>query len=134
MRLALGIAAVALACAPAGCGTSDRDQVRAKVEQFARAAAAKDYKTICEQVLAPSLLAHLSAGGIGCEQAMKIGLGPVHNPTVAIGKVTIHGSHASVLAISSAYGQEASLQAIELIKTGAGWRITSLGSPVVPGQ
>jgi len=134
MRLALRIVAVALVCALAGCGTSDRQLVRAKVEQFARAAATKDYKTICDQVLAPSLLAHLVAGGIQCEQAMQIGLGKVRDPTLAIGRITVSGSHATVLAISSAYGQQASLESILLIKTGAGWRINSLGSPVLNGR
>jgi hypothetical protein len=120
------------ACALSGCGASERDDVQAKVEQFAKAAAGKDYKTICTQVLAASLLEHLAAGGVPCEQAMQLALSAVHSPTLSIGRVTISGSTASVITLTAAHGQEASLDAIDLVKTGQGWRITSLGSPVVP--
>ena len=120
------------AAALTGCGTSERDDVQAKVQQFVHAAADRDYKTICGQVLAPSLLEHLAAGGVGCEQAMQIALGRVQSPTLSIGRVTISGSTASVITLTAARGQEASLDAIQLVKTGQGWRITSLGSPVVP--
>jgi len=115
----------------AGCGASERAQVQAKVEQFVRAAAGRDYKTICDQVLAPSLLARLAAGGIPCTEAMQVGLGRVRSPTLSIGRITVSGATASAITLTGARGQEASLQAIELVKTGSGWRITSLGSPVV---
>jgi hypothetical protein len=121
---------VLAAAAVVGCGASEREQVQAKVEQFVKAAASKDYKTICDQVLAPSLLERLAAGGIPCEQAMQVGFGRVHNPTLSIGRIIVAGSTASAITLSGARGQEASLQAIELVRTGAGWRISSLGSPV----
>jgi hypothetical protein len=77
MRALLAVVATTAACLLAGCGTSDHDQVQAKVEQFVRAIAAHDYRTICTQVLGPHLLGQLAAGGIGCEQAMGISLGRV---------------------------------------------------------
>jgi len=108
--------------------------VQSKVEQFAKAAAARDYKTICDQVLAPALLARLAAAGIPCPQAIQLGLRRVKNPTLSIGRVTVSGNNASVITLTSARGQLASLQSIQLVKTGAGWRISSLGSPVArPG-
>jgi hypothetical protein len=118
------------ACALAGCGTSERDQVQAKVQQFVTAASGRDYKTICEQVLAPSLLARLAAGGISCEQAMQIAFGSVQSPTLSIGRVTVSGQTASVITLTAARGQVASLDAIELVKTAQGWRVSALGSPV----
>jgi hypothetical protein len=121
------------ACLLGGCGKSDSDQVRAKVDQFLKATASKDYATMCNQVLAPALLAHLSAGGIKCEQAMQIALGGVQSPSLSIGRIDIHGSKASVITLTAAAGQQASLDAIELTKTGSGWRVESLGTPVVPG-
>jgi hypothetical protein len=116
-----------------GCGTSDSEQVRAKVDQFIKATASKDYATLCHQVLAPGLLAHLSAGGIQCEQAMQIALGGVQSPSLSIGRVDVKGDTASVITLTTAAGQEASLDAIELTKTNHGWRVESLGTPVVPG-
>jgi hypothetical protein len=129
--VALG-AASALGGYLGGCGTSARGEVQAKVEQFVKAAAGRDYKTICDQVLAPALLQHLAAGGIGCEQAMQLAFGAVQSPALSIGRITVAGSRASAVTLSTAKGQQASLDAVELIKTGSGWRISSLGSPVVP--
>ncbi len=130
-----GLAIAWIACAAfllGGCGTSDRDQVRAKVDQFLKATASKDYATMCDQVLAPALLAHLSAGGIKCQQAMQIALGGVKSPALSIGRIDVNGNKASVITLTTAAGQEASLDAIELTKTGSGWRVESLGTPVVP--
>jgi len=113
----------------AGCGANDRQQVRDKVNQFIKATQGKDYKTLCDQVLAPALLARMKAGGIECEQAMQVSLQNVKNPGLAIGRVDVHGSKASVITLTTATGQQASIDAIELIKTGHGWRVASLGTP-----
>ncbi len=118
----------------AGCGTSRRDQVVAKVTQYARATARRDYRTLCTQVFAPSLLAHLTANGVSCEAAMQVALEGVTRPSLGIGRVVVHGRSASVTTITTAQGQEASLDAIELTRTGAGWRIVSLGAPQIPGR
>jgi hypothetical protein len=116
----------------AGCATSAHDQVLAKVRQYASATARHEYRTLCTQVLAPVLLARLRSGGIPCDQAMSIGLQGVQDPSLAIGRVVLHGRHASVTTITTARGQAAALEAIELVDTGAGWRITSLGAPQFP--
>ena len=110
-------------------GWLDR-QVRAKVEQFAGAAASRDYAKICDEVLAPTLVARLVNAGVSCEQAMQIALGGVKNPTLSIGRITIAGRTASTITLSAAQGQTASINAIDLVKTGHGWRISSLHSPL----
>ncbi|MDQ2759296.1 MAG: hypothetical protein M3Y17_02385 [Actinomycetota bacterium] len=131
MRLIRGIALIGASCALTGCGTSQHDQVQAKVMQFSTATAARDYQTICDQVLAPALLAHVAPpAGIGCVQALRIYLGSVQSPTLSIGRISISGDHASVIALTGARGQQASLDAIELLQTSHGWRISSLGSPL----
>ena len=132
MRLARGMLLAVAAAALAGCGTSERAQVQAKVQQFVKAAAARDYKTICTQVLAPPLLEHMVESGITCQQAMQIALASVTSPTLAIGQITVDGSKASAITLSTAKGQEAALAAIELVKTSQGWRVESLGAPIVP--
>jgi hypothetical protein len=119
------VAAVAAATL-GGCGGSPEDAVRAKVNQFADAARAHDYKTICTQVLAPALVAHLTANGLRCDKALRIPLGPVRGATVSIGKVTVHGASASVVALTVAQNQAAAIDTIGLTRTHDGWRISSL--------
>ncbi len=124
-RGALTLVAVALL---GGCGgVSDRAQVEGKVQQFEQAVRQRDYKTICDQVLAPVLLQHLAAGGVTCDQAMQFGLQSVQDPTLSIAKITITGSRATAITLTGARGQPLAVDAIELVKTGDGWRIASLG-------
>jgi type IV pilus biogenesis protein CpaD/CtpE len=120
----------ALAAAIGGCGANDADAVRAKVRQFARAVGTHDYATICNQVLAPVLLADLAKGGIGCQQAMKIALAQVNQPHLVLGPVTVSGSTATALTISQAQGQKTLLTSLHLVQTQNGWRISSLGAPL----
>ncbi len=126
-RLGITFAALAVLIL-SGCGSSasPKDAVRAKVQQFATATAQHDYTTICSQALAPDLVAHLQATGVTCEQAWQVGLGSVRNPTLSIGQVTVKGSKDTAIVLSLAVGQPSALDAIELVKTGDGWRIESL--------
>jgi hypothetical protein len=132
MRLTAAVP-VAIICAAvlAGCGTSDRSLVQAKVEQLATATAHHNYTTLCRQVLAPALLAHLVDDGIPCVKALSIADANVTEPVLSIGRIQIHGSTASVTTITTAKGQEASLDAIELVKTKAGWRVSALATPTL---
>jgi hypothetical protein len=124
------ILVILAACGLAGCGGSAKDQVRAKVQQFADAAAHKDYGTICQQVLAPTLVEHLTANHIACEEALRFALGNVQHPTLSIGPVKVKGKAASVYTLSLAQGQRASLNVLRLIDTPDGWRISSLNAPL----
>jgi hypothetical protein len=129
MRPASGIVILVFSCALAGCGASARDEVQAKLQQFAKATASGDYKTLCEQVLAPSLLRRLSSAGLGCEPAMKIFVQSVQDPTLSVARIKVSGKSASAVALTAAHGQRAALNTIELINTDQGWRVSSLGSP-----
>jgi hypothetical protein len=111
-------------------GPSASDQVEAKVQELADAIGNRDYATICRDVLAPSLVAHLSSHGIDCTRALRVGLGRVRNPIVSVGKVVVKGRRASAVTLTVATGQQASLNAVLLVDTKRGWRITSLASPV----
>jgi hypothetical protein len=122
VRATIVLGAVALL---AGCGASAKDEVRQKVEQYVHAEASGDAKTLCEQVLAPNLLARLSAAGLSCEKAMQIHLSSVHDPFLSIGRVTITGKNASVLALTGAHCEQAGIYAINLVDTSRGWRIAS---------
>ena len=125
------LAAVLVALALQGCGgASDTDLVRAKVREFAHAAATRDYHRICADILAPALLTDLKGGGIGCVEAMTIAFAHVESPRLAVGNIAVNGSRATALTISQASGQKTVLSTLRLIRTGAGWRISALGSPV----
>jgi hypothetical protein len=131
MRNRALVGAVLAVLAITGCGANEHDQVKAKVQEFLHAVDARDYRTICQQVLAPVLLNHLVQAGIGCERALQIGLQNVVSPTLTVGPISIDGNRAAAITISTAKGQKAALAALQLVKTGKGWRITSLGAPVV---
>src|SRR4051794_41595210 len=77
----------------AGCGggPSDTEQVHATVEAFGRATAAKDYPTLCDQLLSPKLIEKLESVGLPCEVALKQGLGDVQAPTLTIGAIDVDG-------------------------------------------
>ncbi len=126
--------AVAVACGAvvAGCGVNDRDLVRSKVQQLVHAVASRDATTLCGQVWSPSLLAHFGASGISCRQAMQVFFSSVSEPSLGIGRIDVHGSRASVITITTARSQQASLDAIQLVKTGDGWRVSALGTPSIP--
>jgi hypothetical protein len=132
-RSGIAVLLAVAACALGGCGTSTSDQVKAKVQQFAQSVAAKDARTLCDQVLAPTLLEHFASVGIPCVKAMQIFLGSVHSPTLAVGRVVVNGGKAEALTLSGARGQLGALSAVELVNTSAGWRVSGLGSPLLPG-
>ena len=126
------LAAIAI-LALSGCGANAPDAVKAKMQQFATATAEHDYATICRQVLAPDLTAHLAATGVTCEQAWQLALSSVKNPYISVGKITVKGSKATAIVLSVARNQRSSLNAVGLVKTGSGWRIESLANQLPGG-
>ncbi len=92
------VAALLAAAVMAGCGgggPTDDQQVRQTLDQFVRATARKDYKRICDQLLAPSLVDQVKSIGLPCEKALERGLGDVRDPRLTVGKVTVTGDRAS---------------------------------------
>lgn len=122
---------VCVAVAAGGCASA-QDHIRSTVQNLAQAAAARDYATICNDVLAPGLVHRLTGNGISCEQAMRVALRDVRDPVISIGRITVHGRRGTAITLTVARGQRAALSAIELVDTGSGWRISSLGSPLSP--
>lgn len=117
-----------IALVAVGCGSGTQSEVRAKVLELGQAAASRDYRRICDDVLAPPLVSRLRAYGISCERAMQIAFGGVRNPAISVGSVKVSGNTASAVTLSMAAGQRASLETIGLVKTTRGWRIASLRS------
>jgi hypothetical protein len=125
MRALGALLAMTLALGLAGCGSSDSDQVHAKVEEFVRAVSAHDAKAVCDRVLAPSLVSRFSQEGLTCERGIRIFLASVHDPTLSVGRISIHRNAASALVLTGARCQRLALANLNLAKTSGGWRITS---------
>jgi hypothetical protein len=134
MRLVGGALVVIAALAVSACGATSRTEVQAKLQQFVRATAAGDYKTLCDQVLADSLVARLGSTGHSCQQAMQIFLSSVHDPTLSVGKVTVKGHSATAITLTTARGQRSTVASVQLVQTSGGWRISSLGSSQGPAR
>jgi hypothetical protein len=127
MRLARGGATVIVACALSACGANGRAAVEAKLQQFVSATAAGDYRTLCQDVLAQSLIARLASTGHICQQSMQIFLQSVQDPTLSVGKVTVRGHDATALTLTTARGQRSTVASVELVETSNGWRLSALG-------
>mgnify|MGYP001206773163 CR=1 FL=1 len=121
------LAAVVAAIALAGCGSSDTDQVHTTLDTFVRAVATRDAKPICDQVLAPALIARLKGVGLSCQTAITrfFFSCKVRNPTLQVGRVSIKGSTASALVLSAAASQTPGIYQLGLVKTSQGWRVAS---------
>jgi hypothetical protein len=123
---------LALACASAsGCGESepsDEEQISQTVTTFARSVEAKDYKTICDRVLAPKLIEEVEQIGLPCEVALEKGFEDVRDPRLTVGAITVTEDGATAQVRSSAAGQTPSEDTLELVRVGDGWRIASLGA------
>jgi hypothetical protein len=124
------LAAIALLLV-AGCGEqgpTPEEEVRAKVAEFSRATADKDYQALCDRILAPALIDELKSIGLPCEVALRQGLGDVREPRLTIGRVEVQGESASAQVRTSATGQEPSEDTLRLVNENGTWKISSLGS------
>jgi hypothetical protein len=112
-----------------GSGLPDDQQVRAIVARFGIATRARDYQTICDQLLADTLVHTVESIGLPCESALQKGLADVRDPRLEIRQVSIGGGRALVSVHSTAMGQAASDDAVQLVKQDGEWRIASLAEP-----
>lgn len=122
----------------AGCGAdseptttapSQDTLVRAVVAKFGIATQKQDYRQICDDLLSSALVARIEDVGLPCEGALQRGLGDVRSPTLEITDVSINGDKALVSVHTSAAGQKASNDALQLVKENGSWRISSLDEP-----
>jgi hypothetical protein len=114
----------------AGCGDAGptpEEQVRIVVGDFGRATAAKDYRALCENILAPQLVDKVTEVGLPCEAALRQGLGRVKDPHLTIGRVQVDGAHASAEIRTSAAGEQPSKDTLKLVNVNGTWKIASLG-------
>jgi Putative lumazine-binding len=115
----------------AGCGEqgpSPEQQVRDAVAEFGRATAAKDYRTLCDRLLAPSLVEEVESIGLPCEVALRQGLGQVRDPRLTIGRIEVRDDRASAQVRTTAAGEQPSEDTLELVDVDGSWKISSLGT------
>ncbi len=114
-----------------GCGEggpTPEEQVRSTVTEFGRATAAKDYQTLCDRLLAPSLVEDVESIGLPCEVALRQGLGAVREPRLTIGRIQVKDDTASAEVRTAAAGEEPSKDTLELVNLDGEWKISSLGT------
>jgi predicted small lipoprotein YifL len=124
------LAAVLALALLAGCGDpgpTPEEQVRSTVSEFGRATVAKDYRALCDDILAPALVEQVTSIGLPCEVALKQGLGAVRDPRLTIGRVQVDGKTASVEVRTSAAGEQPSQDTLKLLNVDGTWKISSLG-------
>jgi hypothetical protein len=122
---------VLVACVLAGCGDSgpsDEQRIRTTLSEFQRATAARDYRALCDRILAPKLIETVKQIGLPCEIALQKGFEDVKEPRLSIGTIEVDDDTATAQVRSSAAGESPSNDTVELVKVGDGWRIASLGA------
>jgi hypothetical protein len=120
---------VALVCTcAAGCGPAPTDQsrVRAVLDKLAKATADRDYRRLCDDVLAQSLVKEVEATGVPCPDALRAGLGGVRRPRLTVRAVRVRGKRAYATVHTTATGQRASDDTVRLDKSDGEWRVTAL--------
>jgi Putative lumazine-binding len=121
--------ALALLVLCAGCGKSspsEESRVRVALERLARATAAHDYRTLCDDVLAENLVKQMESAGVPCTDALRAGLGSVRRPRLRVVRVSVRGKRATATVHTSATGQKASDDTVALVKADGQWRVASL--------
>jgi hypothetical protein len=114
-----------------GCGEqgpTPEEQVRSTVAEFGRASAAKDYRTLCDRLLAPTLVEEVESIGLPCERALQRGLEDVEDPRLTIGEINVREDEATAEIRTSAAGEEPSQDTLELVNVNGAWKISSLGT------
>jgi len=127
----LAAAAVAATFTLASCGgASDEEQVRETVEGFGQASALKDYQRICDELISRELSEQVERVNLPCEIAFRRGLERVQAPRLKVREIKIlKDGKARARVLTSATGQPASNDVVELVREDDEWRIAALARP-----
>ncbi|WP_026911626.1 hypothetical protein [Patulibacter minatonensis] len=106
--------------------TNDEDRVRGSVEKFAAAIEGRDYKTVCQDLLADDLLDKLERGQIPCERFLQGTAGRVQDPRLKIQNVVVVDDRARAAIVTEAKGEAPSSDVLSLQKQDGSWRISEL--------
>ena len=129
MRRPLALIAATAVGVLAGCGGGDQSAaVRATLNRFVQATGRQDYRTLCTQILAPSLVSNVEQIGLPCEIALSRGFGSVSKPRLSVRKVSVNGNRATAAVHTTAANQAPLDGTINLVRIGGRWRVSSLAT------
>jgi hypothetical protein len=123
------VALASLVLAGCGGGADQTARVRSTLAQFGAAIAAKDYTTVCQNLLAPNLTAQMTAINLPCEAALASGFGRAVKPTLTVESIKVTGQSALAGVHTAAANQKPKDTTIGLVEVGSSWRIASLTAP-----
>jgi hypothetical protein len=124
--LAVVIVVLVLSLRP---GPNSDEEVRQTLDRYAQASRAKDYQTLCDDLLSSEIVDRLRSVGLPCEVALRTGLENTKNPTLTVIGVEVNGNQALARVRGVAVGQAPGTSTYRLVREGGGWRIaTSPGS------
>jgi hypothetical protein len=110
-------------------GPNSDNEVRQTLDRYAQASRAKDYQTLCDDLLSSEIVDRLRSVGLPCEVALRTGLENTKNPTLTVIGVEVNGNQALARVRGVAVGQPPGTSTYRLVREGGGWRIaTSPGS------
>jgi Domain of unknown function (DUF4878) len=136
VRLVTLLAALALGLSACGQATEDsagdfqgaQKDVAQTVEDLQSASRKKDASKICDELLAPALVAQIkTASKDTCPNALDDALGDADSFELQVKKVTIEGTQATVVVESDVGADEHKSDTIELTKDNGSWKIATLG-------
>jgi Putative lumazine-binding len=129
------------ACVPllcvliAGCGgggngrpkpiSGPAKDVATLIHLLERATAARNFTTICEELLASATLKQ--AGGDECPDVLDQRARGVKHPRIRIQSIDVQGARAQVRVRTTATGQDATSDVINLVREKGSFRVLSLG-------
>jgi hypothetical protein len=124
----LGVVIVVLVLSLRPGPNSDKE-VRATLDRYAQATRAKDYQTLCDDLLSREIVDRIRSAGLPCEVALRTGLQNRRNPQLKVLGVEISGDQALARTRTTAVGEPTSVDTIRMIRQAGGWRVASLTEP-----
>jgi len=101
----------------------DEKLVREALAGYGNASGAKDYQTLCDDLLAKSYVRRTASSGLPCEVALRTALEDVRNPTLTVLSVNVDGDRATARVRGSAAGQVPGEADYTLVREDDKWKI-----------
>ena len=126
-------ASLAVLAAVTGCSRDGEDprpvsgaprQVAAAVMELDRATRARDYRTICEELLTGA--ARRRAGGRDCARLLRSATAGVRRPRIELTAIQVRGERADARVRTRAQGQPPLVDTIRLVREDGRYRIEAL--------
>jgi hypothetical protein len=128
--------AVALLLAPSGCSIGADEEakpargapasVAATVDRLERATAERDWTAVCDDLLTSA--ARARAGGADCPRLLRSAGAGIRRPSIEIRGIEVAGRRATVAIRTTAAGQAARADDLELRREGGRWRVEALAA------